>query len=285
MTDLDRQARRKQLLVLLNRAERGVLLEEERLLLLPLAEAVLADADAARRTAGGVTAENRRLRQQVADLTDEAARLRAELAESEQLRQHAGELYLMFREMYYVEAEFVDRHQMAWWSARQCDASSCQYAAVTVPDGLAATPPAQPAATDHACPDGEPCPPHDTPTKAEQSTPTEDDSLDEMTITDDPNDPEQVLVHLPVFGYLDTQAWSVDVGIPRSHLRHLAGLATGTVTTPAPHVCSGCRAVPCSTCPYRPDAGQLDRLASDRRHFNARVVLGWSASSGPEAGR
>lgn len=71
--------------------------------------------------------------------------------------------------------------------------------------------------SDHTCPDGEPCPPHDAL--------AEDDSLDEMTITDDPNDPEQVRVHLPVFSYLDTQAWSVDVGIPRSHLQHLARIA------------------------------------------------------------
>lgn len=44
------------------------------------------------------------------------------------------------------------------------------------------------------------------------------DLMDAVHASPSPDDPESVLLHLPEFTYLDTQAWSLDVGIPRAQL-------------------------------------------------------------------
>lgn len=42
------------------------------------------------------------------------------------------------------------------------------------------------------------------------------DPLDEVRVMADPSNPDAVLVWLPEFTCLDTVAWSMEVGIPRS---------------------------------------------------------------------
>lgn len=49
---------------------------------------------------------------------------------------------------------------------------------------------------------------------------------DQPTISTDPTNPDQVLIHFPEFGLLDTQAWSVDVGIPADSLPPLRDAIT-----------------------------------------------------------
>lgn len=41
---------------------------------------------------------------------------------------------------------------------------------------------------------------------------------EQPTIKADPGNPDQVLIHFPEFGYLDTQVWSADLGIPADAL-------------------------------------------------------------------
>lgn len=44
------------------------------------------------------------------------------------------------------------------------------------------------------------------------------DLMDTVHVSSNTGEPESVLLHLPEFTYLDTQVWSMDVGIPRTHL-------------------------------------------------------------------
>jgi hypothetical protein len=46
------------------------------------------------------------------------------------------------------------------------------------------------------------------------------------TITTAPDRPGEALIHLPEFTYLDTQAWSADIGIPEAALRDLQDTIT-----------------------------------------------------------
>lgn len=67
-------------------------------------------------------------------------------------------------------------------------------------------------------------------------------TTEQPTITTDPTNDDQALIHFPEFGLLDTQAWSVDVGIPVAALpglrdaitRHL--VATGAEAAPRPPI-------------------------------------------------
>jgi hypothetical protein len=52
------------------------------------------------------------------------------------------------------------------------------------------------------------------------------DPTEKPTITTTPGRPGEVLIHLPEFTYLDTQAWSVDIGIPDTALRDLQDAIT-----------------------------------------------------------
>lgn len=52
------------------------------------------------------------------------------------------------------------------------------------------------------------------------------DLMDTVHASPSPDDPESVLLHLPECTYLDTQAWSLDVGIPRAHLAEVIAALT-----------------------------------------------------------
>ncbi|GAA1064705.1 hypothetical protein [Streptomyces asiaticus] len=62
----------------------------------------------------------------------EIARLKASLAESDRLREHAGDLYEMFRSLYDREADMADRYRLAWLSARRRAAEEAAFGADAV---------------------------------------------------------------------------------------------------------------------------------------------------------
>lgn len=58
------------------------------------------------------------------------------------------------------------------------------------------------------------------------NTTDQDPNTDVLRVTTTPHQPDKALIHLPEFTYLDTQAWSLDVGIPADHLPALRDAIT-----------------------------------------------------------
>lgn len=66
------------------------------------------------------------------------------------------------------------------------------------------------------------------------------DRSEKPTITADPDRGDQVLIHFPEFGHLDTQVWSADLGIPAASLpalrdaiaEHMRGEEAAAEVTP-----------------------------------------------------